>query len=153
MTLLETLYKLLSSTLALRLKPVLDNLLGSEQKTYIPGRFISECTRNIYDLFHSAKHNNLPGIILLVDFEKAFDSISFEYIMATLELFNFGENFKTWIRILLGIEERKSFSTVTVINGNILKPLNIQRGCRQGDPIAGYLFMMAIEILVLMLKQ
>ena len=73
--LLETFYKLLSSILALRLKHVLDNLLGCEEKAYIPGRFISEYTRNTYDLFHSAKQNNLPGIILLVDFEKAFDRV------------------------------------------------------------------------------
>ena len=106
---LKTLYKLLSSTLAQRLKPVFDNLLGVEQKAYIPGRFISECTRNMYDLFHSAKQNNLPGIILLVDFEKAFDSVSFKIIMTTLELFEFGGSFKQWIKILLG--------SVTVVKG------------------------------------
>ena len=73
---LETLYKQLSATLALRLKSVLDNLLGTSQKAYIPGRFISKCTRNTYDLFHSAKQIIFPGKILLVDFEKAFDSVS-----------------------------------------------------------------------------
>ena len=71
------LYTFLSATLAHRLKPVLDNLLGAEQKVYLPGRFISECTRNTYDMFHSAKQKNLPGIFLLVDFEKAFDGVSF----------------------------------------------------------------------------
>ena len=42
LTLLETLYKILSLTLAARLKPLLDNLLGHEQKAYMPGRFIAE---------------------------------------------------------------------------------------------------------------
>ena len=42
----------------------------------------------------SFTQNNLPGIILLVDFEKAFDSISFEFIMTTLELFYFLDSFK-----------------------------------------------------------
>ena len=92
--LLETLYKLLSSILATRSKPVLDNLLGCEQKAYIPGRFISECTRNTYDIFQHAKTNNLPGFILLIDFEKAFDSVN----------------------------EDAGFTAVTVINGNISKP-------------------------------
>ena len=50
LTLLETLYKLLSSTLASRLKPTLDRLLGHKQKAYVLGRFISECTRNTYDI-------------------------------------------------------------------------------------------------------
>ena len=90
MTLLETLYKLLSSTLASRLKPTLDRLLGHEQKAYVPGRFIAECTRNTYDIFTYAKNNNLPGMLLLCDFEKALDSISFEFILTTLDIFKFG---------------------------------------------------------------
>ena len=87
LTLLDTLYKLLSSTLASRLKAMLDRILGNEQKAYVPGRFISECTRNTYDIFTHVKENNLPGIILLIDFEKAFDSVSFEFIITTLEIF------------------------------------------------------------------
>ena len=69
-------YKLLSSNLASRLKPILDKILGDEQKAYVPGRFISECTHNTYGMFTHAKENDLPGMIMLVDFEKAFDSIS-----------------------------------------------------------------------------
>ena len=110
-------------------------------------------TGNTYDLFHSAKQNNLPGTILLVDFEKALDSISFEFIMTTLELFDFVDKFNIWIIIILGMEEGTSLNAVIVVNGNISKPLEVQRGCRQGDPISGYVFIMAIEILALMLKQ
>ena len=65
LTLLETLYKLISSTLASRLKPTLDRLLGHEQKAYVPGCFISECTRNTYDIFSNAKQNNLSYFVIL----------------------------------------------------------------------------------------
>ena len=51
------------------------------------------------------------------------------------------------------MEEGKHFSAVTVTNGNISTPFKIQRGCRQGDPISGYLFILAIEILALLLKN
>ena len=116
----------------MHLKPVLDNLIGCEQKAYIPGCLIPEWTRNTYGIFNHAKQNNLPCITLLIGFEKAFDSISFELILALLDMFEFGENFKQWIRIILGVEENTNFSAVTVINGNISKPLSIQNGCRQG---------------------
>ena len=146
-------YKLVSATLAARLKPALGRLLGHEQKAYVPGRFISECTRNTYNIFSSAKENNLPGIILLIDFEKAFDSVSFEFILTALDIFGFGNEFKSWVTIMLGMEEGKKFNAVTIINGNISTPFEIQRGCRQGDPISGYLFIPAIEILFLLLKN
>ena len=76
LTLLETLYKLISATLANRLKPTLDKIVGISQKAYIPGRYIAECTRNTNDLFAYAKDKNLPGMLMLIDFEKAFDSVS-----------------------------------------------------------------------------
>ena len=78
-----------------------------------------------------------------------FDSVTFEFILTTLDIFNFGENFKTWITILLGAEEGKNFNAVKVINGNISTPFKIQRVCRQGDPISGYLIILAIEMLAL----
>ena len=51
------------------------------------------------------------------------------------------------------MEKGKFFNAVTVINGNISTPFEIKRGCRQGDPISGYLFILAIEILALLLKN
>ena len=51
LTLLETFYKLISATLANRIKPVLDTIVGKHQKAYIPGRYIAECTRNMYNLY------------------------------------------------------------------------------------------------------
>ena len=77
----------------------------------------------------------IQGMVLLIDFEKVFGSVSFELILTTLDIFDFGENFKTWITILLGMEKGKNFNAVTIINVNISTPFEIQRGCRQGDPI------------------
>ena len=91
--------------------------------------------------------------MLLVDFEKTFDSVSFDFIMMTLDIFDFGENFKEGIRILLGTNQNANFKAVTVVNGNISRRINVAQACRQGDPILGYLFKMTIEILDLSLKK
>ena len=93
-------YKLILSTLSNRLKPTLDKIIGVSQKAYIPGRYIAECTRKTYDLFAYAKDKNLPGMLILVDFEKAFYSVSFQFIITILNLFGFGENFIRWITII-----------------------------------------------------
>ena len=73
--------------------------------------------------------------------------------MTTLDIFNFGEIFKDWIQILLGMNDDANFQAVTIVNDNISKRLNVARGCRQGDPISDYLFILAIEILALSLKK
>ena len=51
------------------------------------------------------------------------------------------------------MEEAKNVNAVAVINGNISTPFKIQQGCHQGDPISGYLFILAIEIFALLLKK
>ena len=127
---------------------LLERIVGHEQKAYIPGRFIGEVTRTTYDFFQHDKQNNLPGMTLLLDFQKAFDSVSFRFLELTLEVFGFGPNYRKWISILL-----KGFNSCTVGNGNISERFRIKRGCRQGDPISGYLFILCIEILSLALKN
>ena len=91
--------------------------------------------------------------MLLIDFEKAFDSVDFRFLVATLEMFGFGEYFINWIKIILGCNIGTNFKGVTVVNGNISPPFDIKRGCRQGDPISGYLFILVMEILALLLKK
>ena len=59
LTLLVTVYKLVSAIFAFRLKPALDKVTGPHQKAYIPGWFIGECTWTMYDIFAHAMKNNL----------------------------------------------------------------------------------------------
>ena len=68
-------------------------------------------------------------------------------------MFGFGEYFVYRIEIILGCEKASNFRAVTVVNGNISKPFDIRRGCRQGDPILGYLFILVKEILALLLQK
>ena len=65
---------------------------------------------------------------MLVDFEKAFDSVSFQFIITTINLFGFGVNFIRWITIILGMNGENCFQAVTVENGNISKPFDVKRG-------------------------
>ena len=48
-------------------------------------------------MFYYAKVNNVPGLMLMIDFEKAFDSVDFWFLIATLEMFGFGKYFVNWI--------------------------------------------------------
>ena len=59
------------------------------RKVFIMGRDISECTREIYDCMYECKVNEDPGLILSIDFQKAFDSIAWDFIHFTLKQFQF----------------------------------------------------------------
>ena len=75
-SLLSVLYKIASSAIANRLKKVLDILISKSQTGFISGRFIGENTRLVYDIMHCVEKNNSQGLLMLVDFQKAFDSVS-----------------------------------------------------------------------------
>ena len=147
-TLLSTFYKIISGTITNRLKPILNRLIQPWQKAYLQDRYIGDITRNTFDLFSKAKTDNIPGLMLQIDFSKAFDSISFEYIENALKIFNFNQKTISWINTLL-----LNFQSSILINGTPTPRINVGRGCRQGDPIAGYLFILCVEILLLKLSK
>ena len=61
--------------------------------------------------FFETKQQEIPGLLLSVDFQQAFDSVSWKFIAKTLDYFNFGPSFKKmdqnipkWLRIMLSTE-------------------------------------------------
>ena len=65
-----------SGCIADRIKQFLDKIIHKDQSGFIKGRYIGENIRLMYDIMHYPESHNIPGLLLLVDFEKAFDSVS-----------------------------------------------------------------------------
>ena len=139
-TLLNVDYKPLSGVLALRMKEVLPSVILSEQKGFLKDRYIGENIRTVSDYFYYIKQKQLTGMLLLIDFEKAFDSLEWDYLESVLKVYNFGNDFRTWFSILY-----KNSSSCVINNGFFTDFFTIERSCRQGDPLSPYLFILAIE--------
>ena len=147
-TLLSTLYKVISGVIANRFRQVLPHIIGLDQKGFVDGRYMGEVTRTLYDTIDDAYLHDKKGIILSVDFEKAFDSVSFSFMEKVIELAGFGPRLRKWVRILLS-----NFKSHINHAGNLLELIELGRGARQGDPIASILFVLAIEILLVALRS
>ena len=98
-SLLSVIYKILSATIASRIKTVLEILIAKTQTVFVAGRFIGENTRLIYDLLHYTEKENIPGLLMLIDFEKAFDSVSWKFLYNTLSLLGFGPKLIKWLKL------------------------------------------------------
>ena len=137
-----------SAVISKRLKLVLRNLIHEDQKGFIAGRFIGENIRLIYDVLFETKNQNIQGVLLSIDFEKAFDTVSWKFISKTLDYFNFGDSVK--MDKIVSEQGRKQY---------IIKWFHfrfffcLKRGCRQGDPISPYIFLLCAEILGEMVRK
>ena len=100
-TLLSQIYKLISGAVARRLKKLLGKLISGCQKAYQQTTNIGEIILDVIELIAISKFHKKPGMILLIDFSKAFDSINHEFIYETLEFLNFGPYFIKIIKTML----------------------------------------------------
>ena len=98
-SLLNTVYKIASGAIANRIKPTLQKLIHTDQTGFISGRYLGENIRLIYDIMHYTEEQNIPGLLLLIDFEKAFNSVSWSFIYETLKYFGFGTSIIQWIKL------------------------------------------------------
>ena len=87
-------YKILTKALAIRIKDVLPEIIHENQVGYVKDRYTGDTIRIIEDILHITNEEHIPGIMVAVDFEKAFDSIEWGFIQKALTIFNFGLIFK-----------------------------------------------------------
>ena len=147
-SLLNVSYKIVSACIADRIKSFLPKLIHSDQKGFMSGRFIGENVRLLYDLLAYTEKEQKPGLLMLVDFEKAFDSISWVFIDTVLKYLNFGPCIQKWIQVFYS-----NISSCINVNGLYSSYFPIGRGVRQGDPLSPYLYLLCAEILSIMIRE
>lgn len=96
----------------------------------------------INELYSWAKKIKKRILLFKVDFDKAFDSINWEYLDSILTRMGFGSKWCLWIRGCLN----SSHASVNV-DGSPTNEFKISKGVRQGDPLSPFLLIIAMEAL------
>ena len=148
LTLLNCIYNFFSSMVSNRLKACLPSIISGDQTGFISGRFIGENTRMVYDTLEYCESHQKKGLLMILDFSKAFDTIEWPFISTVLNIFNFGETFASTIKLC----QTNSTSKV-VQNGFLSSTIELHRGCRQGDPLSPYVFVLCAEILSHVIRE
>ena len=142
------LYKILSKVLANRIKRVMDKMISKAQSAFVEGRQILDAVLIANELVDSSLRRKKCGLVCKLDIEKAYDSISWEFLYQVLGRMGFGSRWLSWMKWCMS-----TTSFLVLINGSPAGFFPSSRGLRQGDPLSPYLFVIGMEVLSCLINR
>jgi hypothetical protein len=121
--------KIISKTLANRLAPRLNELVSHNQSAFVRKRAIHDNFLFVQNMVKFLHRNKKQCLFVKVDISKAFDSVSWPYLLEVLQSFGFGSRWRNWVSNLLS-----SSSSKILLNGSPGEEIKHFRALRQGDP-------------------
>jgi hypothetical protein len=147
-SLLGSLYKLLSKVLARRLGKVMNSIISKNQSAFIKGRHLADGVVVANEVIDLAKRSKKECLVFKVDFEKAYDSVSWTFLDYMLRSVGFGDKWRAWMKTCVC-----NGKLSVLVNGSPTEEVNISRGLKQGDPLAPFLFLLVAEGLTALSKS
>ncbi|GJS23933.1 RNA-directed DNA polymerase, eukaryota [Tanacetum coccineum] len=141
-SLIGCIYKIVSKILANRLSMVISDLVSDVQSAFVSNRQILDGPFIINELLSWSKAKKTKAMIFKVDFEKAFDSVRWDFLDDLLGKFGFGSKWRGWIKGCLN-----SARGSILVNGSPTPEFKFFKGLKQGDPLSPFLFILVMESL------
>ena len=135
-------YKIATKALSNRLRKVLPLILSEDQTCGVPDRSIFENLFLLRDTIDYVQLKHLSAAVISLDQEKAFDRVNHSFLQRVLEKFNFGPNFRRWVKVIYS-----DISSVVINNGWLSASFSLERGVRQGCPLSPLLYCLVVETL------
>ena len=85
------------------LQEVIPDIVHHNQNAFVKGKSIFDAVRAIDDILEFTEKEKIQGLMVAIDFKKAFDSVNRNFMLETLSAFNFGPTFIRWIRTFIKI--------------------------------------------------
>lgn len=142
-TLLNSDYKVLTRILCWRMKRVMHEIVSPENTGFSPGRFIAENSILTKLIQAYLDEEELPGALIFLDFEKAFDRVSWEFMHKAFRALGFGPDFRKFIRMLY--DNSNPQKRRININGHTGPYFPLGSGVAQGCPLSPLIYLCVAE--------
>jgi hypothetical protein len=148
--LLQVLFKIFTKALTMRAIPVMNKIIHPCQTAFIKGimgRYITDGVALLQEVLGEEKFRKQQGIMLKIDFEKAYDKVNWNFLFGCCRQKGFNKNWLIWIK------KAVADGTLSVkVNDKVGPYFGSHKGVRQGDPFAPFLFNMSAKSLAKMVS-
>jgi len=141
-SLVGSVYKILAKVLASRLRKVVGKVVSPNQHAFISGRQILDASLIANECIDFYLKSKQSGILCKLDIEKAYDNVSWSFLLTTLEKMGFPSKWRSWMHSCL-----TTVRYSVLINGEPSSFFSSSRGLSQGDPLSPFLFILVMETL------
>ena len=132
----------------LRLNSVADHVVRPIQTAFMQGRNILDGVAILHETVHELHRKKFNGVILKIDFEKAYDKVKWPFIQQTLRMKGFSEEWCDWVRQFVS-----GGSVAVQVNNETGRYFQTKKGLRQGDPLSPILFNIVADMLAIIINR
>lgn len=138
--LLNVCYKIITKVLNNRLACCIKKVISDTQSGFIRGRYILDSVVALHEILHEVKRGKQSGILLKIDFEKAYDKVNWQFLYQMMIMKGFRVKWCDWVmRTVRG-------GKVAVRTNDLTGPFfSTHKGVRQGDPFSPLLFNLSAD--------
>ncbi|KAJ9564542.1 hypothetical protein OSB04_000508 [Centaurea solstitialis] len=130
------------------MKMVMGRIISDVQSTFLKGRSILDGVLVANETVSCLKSLKRKALVFKVDFEKAYDSVNWDFLLDVLESMGFGIKWRKWIRSCL-----MTSKISILVNGSPTEEFQMEKGIRQGHPLAPFLFLVVAEGLHVLVEE